>query len=92
MDRKTHICSDTAPADKSQKIRRRVDYIPDDPLLTAAETATERKQALSTFWRDVAAGRVPPAYYITPRCPRWRRSEIRAAIEACRAPAKVVRR
>ena len=64
-------------------------YVPDDPLLTAAEAAKERKQGLSTFWRDVAAGRVPPAYYISPRCPRWRRSEIRAGIEASRAPAKV---
>ena len=64
-------------------------YIPDDPLLTAAEAATERGQALSTFWRDVAAGRLPPAFYISPRCPRWRRSELRAGIEACRAKAKV---
>jgi predicted DNA-binding transcriptional regulator AlpA len=67
--------------------RRKPTYIPDDPLLTAAESAAERGQALSTFWRDVRAGRVPPAYYVSPRCPRWRRSELRAALEACRAPA-----
>jgi predicted DNA-binding transcriptional regulator AlpA len=67
---------------------RKPAYIPDDPLLTAAEAAAERSQALSTFWRDVRAGRVPPAYYVSPRCPRWRRSELRAALEACRAPAK----
>ena len=60
-------------------------YVPDDPLLTAAEAAAERRQALSTFWRDVRDGRVPPAYYVSPRCPRWRRSELRAALEACRA-------
>jgi predicted DNA-binding transcriptional regulator AlpA len=76
----------------SNKIRtrlsptRNLEYVPDDPLLTAAEAAAERRQALSTFWRDVRAGRVPPAYYVSPRCPRWRRSELRAALEACRAP------
>lgn len=60
-------------------------YQPDDPLLTAAEAAVERGQAISTFWRDVRAGRVPPAYYISRRCPRWRRSELLAGIQACRA-------
>jgi predicted DNA-binding transcriptional regulator AlpA len=64
-------------------------YIPDDPLLTAKEGACERAQGLSTFWRDVAAGKVPPPYYVSPRCPRWRRSELRAAVDACRAPEKV---
>jgi predicted DNA-binding transcriptional regulator AlpA len=68
--------------------RRKISYVPDDPLLTAAEAAAERGQALSTFWRDVAAGRVPSAYYVSPRCPRWRRSELRASLEACRAPAR----
>ena len=72
------------------RARRKAEYVPDDPLLTAAEAAAERGQALSTFWRDVRAGRVPPAYYVSPRCPRWRRSELRAALEACRAPVKVV--
>lgn len=71
-----------------QAERRKPHYVPDDPLLTAAEAAAERGQALSTFWRDVRAGRVPPAYYISPRCPRWRLSELRASVEACRAPAK----
>lgn len=70
------------------RVRRKPDYVPDDPLLTAAEAAVERGQALSTFWRDVRAGHVPPAYYVSPRCPRWRRSELRAALETCRAPAK----
>ena len=67
--------------------RRKPHYIPDDPLLTAAEAAAERGQAISTFWRDVAASRVPAAYYVSPRAPRWRRSEIRAGVEACRAQA-----
>ena len=73
---------------QARRPRRKPDYVPDDPLLTAAESAAERGQGLSTFWRDVRAGKVPSAYYITPRCPRWRRSELRAALEACRAPAK----
>ena len=68
--------------------RRKPVYVPDDPLLTAAESAAKSGRALSTFWRDVRAGRLPPAYYVTPRSPRWRRSELRAAVEACRAPAK----
>jgi predicted DNA-binding transcriptional regulator AlpA len=79
--------STTAITD-DRRTRRRPVYVPDDPLLTAVESAAERGQALSTFWRDVRAGRVPPAYYVSPRCPRWRRSELRAALEACRVPAK----
>jgi predicted DNA-binding transcriptional regulator AlpA len=78
----------TPSAPENRRIRRKPEYVPDDPLLTAAEAAAERGQALSTFWRDVRAGRVPPAYYVSPRCPRWRRSELRVALEACRAPAK----
>ena len=68
--------------------RRKPAYVPDDPLLSAAESAAETGRALSTFWRDLRAGRLPPAYYVTPRCPRWRRSELRAAVDACRAPVK----
>ena len=72
----------------SKRPRRKPEYIPADPLLTAAEAAAERGQALSTFWRDVAAGRVPAAFYVSPRCPRWRLSELHAALEACRASPK----
>lgn len=43
----------------AKRVRRKPEYVPDDPLLSAAEAAVERGQALSTFWRDVAAGRVP---------------------------------
>lgn len=53
-----------------------------DPLLTAEEAAAETGRALSTFWRDVKRGTLPPPYYVTPRAPRWRRSELWAAIEA----------
>ena len=73
---------------RGRRPRRKPEYIPADPLLTAAEAAAERGQALSTFWRDVAAGRVPTAFYVSSRCPRWRRSELRAALEVCRARPK----
>ena len=75
-------------ADVPTRDRRKYAYVPNDPLLTAAEAAAERGQAISTFWRDVAAGRVPAAYYVSPRCPRWRLSELRAGIEATRAATK----
>jgi len=60
-------------------------YVPDDPLLTAREAAAERRQALSTFWRDVKRGAAPAPYYVGPRLPRWRRSELRAGVDATRA-------
>jgi predicted DNA-binding transcriptional regulator AlpA len=65
-------------------------YVPEDPLLTALEAAAERRQALSTFWRDVKRGIVPAPYYVSPRCPRWRRSELRSALEACRGPRQAI--
>jgi predicted DNA-binding transcriptional regulator AlpA len=70
------------------RARRKLTYVPDDPLLTAAEVAAERGQAISTFWRDYRDGRVPPAYYPSPRCPRWRLSHIRAALEETRTRTK----
>src|SRR5690242_896144 len=85
-----YVAAVTGAADAAPSAfqRRAAAYIPDDPLLTAAEAAAERRQAISTFWRDVKRGLVPPAIYVSPRCPRWRRSEIRAALEACRAPKR----
>lgn len=53
-----------------------------DPLLTARESAAETGRAMSTFWRDVKAGLLPSAYYVARRAPRWRLSELRAAVEA----------
>src|SRR4051794_581248 len=79
---------DAAHAAPAASQRVAATYIPADPLLTPREAAADRRQALSTFWRDVRRGLVPPAIYVSPRCPRWRRSEIRAALEACRAPRK----
>jgi predicted DNA-binding transcriptional regulator AlpA len=62
--------------------RQRVAYLSDDPLLNVREAAAECGLALSTFWRDLRTGKLPPPYYVTPRCPRWRRSELRAAVDA----------
>lgn len=55
-----------------------------DPLLMAEEAAAERGCGLSTFWRDVKRGLLPPPIYVGPRMPRWRQSELRAAVEATR--------
>ena len=57
---------------------RRPQYVLSDPLITANEAAAERGQGVSTFWRDVKSGLVPSPYYIGPKSPRWRQSEIRA--------------
>jgi predicted DNA-binding transcriptional regulator AlpA len=59
-------------------------YICDDPLLSARQAAAETGRAVSTFWRDVRRGLLPPPYRVLPRAPRWRRSELRAAVETCR--------
>ena len=63
---------------------RRPEYVPSDPLITASEAAAERGQGVSTFWRDVRNGIVPAPFYIGPKTPRWRQSEIRASVEACK--------
>ena len=47
-----------------------------DPLLTAKEAADFRRQGVSTFWRHVKLGLVPPPIYITDRSPRWRLSDL----------------
>jgi hypothetical protein len=78
-------------SDGKGEIRRRARcktaYVSDDPLLTAAESAEERRQGLSTFWRDVRLGNAPAGYYVSPRCRRWRRSELRADVETRSAKA-----
>ncbi len=65
--------------------RGRVAYEVEDPLLGPAEAAAERRQALSTFYRDLKLKRVPPPLYVGPRAPRWRRSVIRAGIDGLAA-------
>ncbi len=61
----------------------RSEYKPEDPLLNVKEAAAERGCGVSTWWRDVRAGLLPEPIYITPKSPRWRLSEIQAAIERC---------
>jgi predicted DNA-binding transcriptional regulator AlpA len=66
-----------------------------DPLLTAEASAADVGLSLPSFWRNVSAGRLPPPVYPAPRAPRWRQSELRAALEATRAKpaeAKAARR
>ena len=75
------------PADtaaKKRRVRSKPGYVLDDPLLTAEESAAERGQGVSTFYRDLRPGRVPPGYRIGPRCRRWRRSHIRKGVEESR--------
>ena len=69
---------------KKPRESRRPEYLLTNPLITAKEAAAERGQGVSTFWRDVKNGVVPNPYYIGPRSPRWRQSEIRASVEACK--------
>ena len=61
-----------------------MDYIIEDPLLTAERAAEEVGLSGAGFWKAVSAGRFPAPLYPLPRAPRWRRSELRAAIEATR--------
>jgi predicted DNA-binding transcriptional regulator AlpA len=64
-------------------------------MLTAETAAAEVGLSLPAFWRGVAAGRLPAPLYPAPRAPRWRRSELHAALEATRAlpaEAKAARR
>lgn len=69
-------------ATRRPKRHRALRYACDDPLLNAAEAAAETGRALSTFWRDVKRGTLPAPLYLNPRMPRWRRSELRAAVDA----------
>ena len=67
----------------------------DDPLLTARQSADDLTISLPAFWKGVADGRLPEPFYVLPRAPRWRRSELRAALERNRmlpAEAKIARR
>jgi predicted DNA-binding transcriptional regulator AlpA len=76
---------DQPPSKPTNRVgRNKPQYVPDDPLLMAREAAAELGIGLSTLYRDVAAGRLPQPYYLTPRAPRWRRSELRAVVAARR--------
>jgi predicted DNA-binding transcriptional regulator AlpA len=60
-----------------------------DPLLPAREAADEVGLSLAGFWRAVAAGRLPAPLYPSPKTPRWRASELRAALEQTRCLPRV---
>jgi len=57
----------------------------EDRLLTAREAAEALGLSLAGLWRGVAAGRLPCPVYPLPKSPRWRASELLAAVEATRA-------
>lgn len=65
--------------------RAQAELGPDDPLLAANSARLEAGLSTPAFWRAVAVGRLPAPFYPAPRAPCWRRSEIRAALEATRA-------
>ncbi len=60
-------------------------YRASDPLLSASDAAAECGIGKSSFWAAVAAGYLPQPVYVTSKTPRWRASELRAAIEGRRA-------
>ncbi len=55
------------------------------------ETAADRGRGRSTCRSNAFARCIPLTDCVNPRCPPWRRSEIRAALEACRAPGESCR-
>ena len=57
----------------------------EDRLLPARDAAHELGICVSLFWRLNKNGEVPPAIYVTAKTPRWRRSELYAAMDARRA-------
>lgn len=59
-------------------------HYPEDPLLRVKDAAKELGISTSLFWRLNKTGDVPPAIYVTAYAPRWRRSELYAAMEARR--------
>jgi predicted DNA-binding transcriptional regulator AlpA len=60
-------------------------HVPADPLLNAEQSAAEVSLSLPGFWKSVAAERLPQPFYPASRAPRWRRSELLAALETTRA-------
>lgn len=56
-------------------------FLADDALLTVREVAAWRRVGISTVWRDTRRGTLPKPVYVTPRAPRWRLRDLRAALE-----------
>ena len=55
----------------------------EDPLLSPPKLAERLGISLPTVWRITAEGRIPRPVYLAPRMPRWRLSEVMAALETC---------
>ena len=62
-----------------------MNYVCDDPLLDARRAAQEVGLSLPGFWKAVQERRLPAPLYPAARAPRWRQSELRAALEKTRA-------
>jgi hypothetical protein len=65
--------------------RNPLDYTPSDPLLVAEHAAVEVGLSLPGFWKAVQAERLPAPVYPLSRAPRWRLSELKAAVEKTRS-------
>ena len=63
-------------------------------LLPAKAAAEALGISVSLFWRLNQLGTLPPPIYVTPKVPRWRWSELCAAMESRRKagpPSKVAK-
>jgi len=56
-----------------------------DEMLRAPDAAEAVGLSIAAFWRGVASGRLPAPLYPAPKAPRWRYSELMAALEKTRA-------
>jgi predicted DNA-binding transcriptional regulator AlpA len=54
----------------------------DDPLVDVKFIAKETGWGMTTIYRKIRSGELPPGFLIGPHSRRWRMSEIDAAIEA----------
>ena len=56
-----------------------------DKLLTAEAAAKLLNISVASFWRAVAAERMPTPVYPAPRAPRWYQGQVLEALKATRA-------
>jgi predicted DNA-binding transcriptional regulator AlpA len=56
-----------------------------DRLLDVDGVADMVRASVATVWRETKAGRLPRPLYVAPTAPRWRESEVWAALEKTRA-------
>ena len=82
----TTACANATP----KKERKHVKRLPPpglDVMLTTDEAAAELGLGVSTFWRKVKNGQLPPAVYLFPKVPRWRRGGLYEYVAAAKAAA-----